>query len=129
MRKRPTYILYIICAYLLTVLTHRTSSSRPLHAAAAAVMCAAFPAKAYWRIEGVESDTPIIYINWGKYGEYELTMAADGESMAGSAKGKPEKWRKATRIRGLDEMLWKKRGREGCGGCKKGCGECGRDED
>ena len=58
-------------------------------------------------------------------------MAADGDSMMGSAKGMPNEWRKAVRLRtiSLSEALSapKKRGREGCGGCKKGCGECGRE--
>ena len=96
-------------------------------------MCEWFPAKAFWRIEDVESDTPTVYINWGKYGEYELKMAPDGESMTGSAKGELAAWRKAVRLRGIDKLptpeKWKnKRGREGCGGCKKGCGECGRED-
>ena len=92
-----------------------------------AVVCESFPAKASWRIEDAESDTPTVYIDWGQYGEYELKMAPDGESLVGSEKGKLANWRKATRIRGLDEMPLKKRGREGCGGCKKGCEDCGRD--
>ena len=40
-------------------------------------------------------------INWGKYGTYQLTLAADGESMSGSVKGQPSSWRKATRLRSL----------------------------
>ena len=78
----------------------------------------------------VGSDDAAVYINWGKYGEYELKMAADGESMTGSAKGRPENWRKAERLRSLGDAsnpFKNKRSREGCGGCKKGCGECGRD--
>ena len=47
----------------------------------------------------VASDTPTVYIDWGKYGEYELKMAPNGESMAGSAKGQPDNWRKAKRLR------------------------------
>jgi hypothetical protein len=35
----------------------------------------------------------------GKYGEYELVLAEDGETMAGSAKGVPDNWRKAKRLR------------------------------
>ena len=38
--------------------------------------------------------TPTIYINWGKYGEYELEVAADGLSAVGSAKGQPDNWRR-----------------------------------
>ena len=91
-------------------------------------VCGAYPAHAHWRLEDAGSPTPTVYINWGKYGEYELTMAPDGESMEGSAKGNPEQWRKAARLRGLDTP--KKRGRDdGCGGCKKGCGGCGRDDE
>ena len=45
-----------------------------------------------------DSATPTLYVNWGKYGEYELVIDADGESMSGSAKGQPDNWRKATRI-------------------------------
>ena len=48
-----------------------------------AVVCAGFPAQAYWRMNDIESDTPTVYIDWGKYGEYELKMAPNGESMAG----------------------------------------------
>ena len=95
-------------------------------------MCEGFPANAYWSMEEllVGSDDAAVYINWGKYGEYELKMAADGESMTGSAKGRPENWRKAERLRSLGDAsnpFKNKRSREGCGGCKKGCGECGRD--
>ena len=91
-------------------------------------VCPGFPsADAYWRMR----DDSTVYINWGKYGEYELRMAPDGESMTGSAKGQPENWRKATRVRGLGEVRYinlNKRGRdEACGGCKSGCGGCGRD--
>ena len=82
------------------------------------------------------SPTPTVYINWGKYGEYVLKMAPDGESMTGSAKGQPDNWRKAARLRGLDEPAAPKsasskgkRDREGCGGCKKGCGQCGGEDD
>ena len=98
---------------------------------AAAVVCAGFPAQAFWRLQDADSDTPTVYIDWGKYGKYELKMSEDGEDMAGSAKGQPENWRRASRVRGLDELpnVLKKRSREGCGGCKKGCGECGRGDD
>ena len=93
--------------------------------------CPLFPARAFWRIEDVESRTPTVHINWDRFGEYELKMAPDGESMTGSAKGHPQEWRKAERLGPLDETrnVIKKRGREGCGGCKKGCGECGRGDE
>ena len=48
-----------------------------------------------------ESDTPKVEIDWGKFGKYELTIAADGESMDGSAKGQPANWRKAKRLKAL----------------------------
>ena len=95
-------------------------------------MCDFFPAqKAFWRFTDVESGSPTVHISWGRFGEYELKMAPDGESMEGSAKGQPDNWRRASRIRSLNEFIspFKKRGREGCGGCKKGCGGCGRDDD
>ena len=92
-----------------------------------AVVCVGFPAQAYWRMNDVESDTPTVYIDWGKYGEYELKMAPNGESMAGGAKGDPENWRKAERLRGLNEPPKKRARDDGCGGCKKGCDGCGRD--
>lgn len=56
------------------------------------------------RILNDETDTPKVEINWGKFGTYELTIAADGESMDGSAKGQPENWRKAKRLRSLGQV-------------------------
>lgn len=105
-------------------------------------VCEMFPAKnAYWRIKDVDASTPtVVHIAWGRYGEYELKMAPDGESMTGSAKGLPEQWRTATRLRAVDASTRRqaidaitagtskhKRDREGCGGCKKGCEGCGRE--
>ena len=57
--------------------------------------------RAAHRILNGESDTPTVEISWGKYGTYQLTLAADGESMSGSVKGQPSSWRKATRLRSL----------------------------
>ena len=57
-------------------------------------VCEAYPAHAHWRLDNADLPTPTIYINWGKYGEYELEVAADGLSAVGSAKGQPDKWRK-----------------------------------
>ena len=92
-------------------------------------VCNMFPTKASWSVEDAESGNPTVFIHWGKYGEYELKMAPDGESMAGSAKGNPAEWRRAARLWGLDKKPLTKRGREeACGGCKKGCGECGRED-
>ena len=48
------------------------------------------------------SPTPTVYINWGKFGEYELVISEDGMSMSGSAKGNAANWRKATRMGGID---------------------------
>ena len=67
-------------------------------------VCDDFPAHSHWRFENEESATPTVYINWGKYGEYTLVVAADGMSMAGSAKDQPDNWRKATRTRTLGEV-------------------------
>jgi hypothetical protein len=58
--------------------------------------CEQFQAHAHWSISG-----NIVSINWGKYGEYELTIAPDGKSLEGGAKGAPANWRKATPIRSL----------------------------
>ena len=128
MRARPLStrqsVRHLIQPREITLFVHDTSF------AFTAVVCAGFPAPAYWRMNDVASDTPTVYIDWGKYGEYELKMAPNGESMAGSAKGQPDNWRKAERLRGLGEPPnpLKKRGRDdGCGGCKKGCDGCGRD--
>ena len=109
-------------------------------------VCDSFPDLSFrttWRLEDAESGLDMrVHINWGKFGEYELKMSPDGESMTGSAKGRPSEWRKAKRLRGIGMMPtptttpsqsidtpMKKRGREGCGGCKKGCGECGRENE
>ena len=64
-------------------------------------ICNDFPAHSHWRLDNSESPTPTVYINWGKYGEYELVISADGTSMAGSAKGQPDNWRKAVFVRKL----------------------------
>ena len=42
-----------------------------------------------------------MYINWGKYGEYELVVSENGMEMVGSAKGQPNNWRKLKRIGSL----------------------------
>ena len=88
-------------------------------------VCDRFPDNAVWRIQDVESGTPTVYIDWGKYayGEYDLKMAPDSESMIGSTKGLPEQWRKAARLGAISEMPTRstsKRGREDdCGGCHR----------
>ena len=59
-------------------------------------MCTDFPAQSHWKLTG-----NVIHISWGKYGNYELIVADDGQSMAGSAVGQPTNWRKATRVKTL----------------------------
>ena len=54
------------------------------------------------RLTNDASATPTVHIDWGKYGNYELVMAEDGQSMAGSAKGQPDNWRKAKRLGSID---------------------------
>ena len=60
-------------------------------------ICNDFPAHSHWLVLNGDSPTPTIGINWGKYGLYELVIAADGQTMAGSAKGDPDNWRRARR--------------------------------
>ena len=60
-------------------------------------ICNDFPAHSHWKISNGESPSPTIDIDWGKFGKYTLTIAADGESMSGSATGQPDNWRKAQR--------------------------------
>lgn len=64
-------------------------------------ICNDFPAHSHWRLDNDESSTPTMYINWGKYGEYELVVSADGQTMQGSAKGQPDNWRRCRRLRAL----------------------------
>ena len=72
--------------------------------ASRAVVCNDFPAHSHWRLDNAESATPTVYINWGKFGEYELLLSADGENMVGSAKGQPDNWRKAKRLKALGNV-------------------------
>jgi len=60
-------------------------------------VCNDFPAHSHWRFEG-DSPTPVVYINFGKYGEYLVTLSADGETFEGSAKGDTSNWRKGKRL-------------------------------
>ena len=68
-------------------------------------MCAGFPAQAFWRLDDAESEVPTVYINWGKYGEYELVIAEDGASASGSAKGQPDNWRRMRKLGALGTDL------------------------
>ena len=61
-------------------------------------VCESFPAHAHWKLLNDDTPTPTVHIDWAKFGQYELVIAADGQSMAGSAVGQPDNWRKATRI-------------------------------
>ena len=67
-------------------------------------VCAAFPAHSHWRLDDAEKPTPSLYINWGKYGEYELTISEDGQYMEGSAKGQPDNWRTMRRLGDLGKV-------------------------
>ena len=67
-------------------------------------ICTSFPAHSHWRLDNDESPTPSVYINWGKYGEYVLTIAEDGQTMSGSAKGQPDNWRKMKRLKALGKV-------------------------
>merc|ERR1719263_2191246 len=64
-------------------------------------ICKDFPAHSHWAMVDDASATPTVHINWGKYGEYELKIEADGKSMSGSAKGQPDNWRKAKWLQAL----------------------------
>jgi len=68
-------------------------------------VCDAYPAHAHWRLDKAASETPTLFINWGKYGEYELELAADGSSAVGSVKGQPANWRKMTYLGALGADL------------------------
>ena len=61
-------------------------------------VCDAYPAHAHWRLDEADSPTPTVFISWGRYGEYELEVAADGSSAVGSVRGQPDKWRKMTNL-------------------------------
>jgi len=68
-------------------------------------VCSDFPAHSHWSlVDDADGDpyTPSVHINWGKFGKYVLKMSADGKSMEGSAEGQPDNWRKAKRMRFLN---------------------------
>ena len=68
-------------------------------------VCESFPAHSHWRLQNAESATPTLFINWGKFGEYELVIAEDGSSASGSVKGRPEQWRKMKNLGALGADL------------------------
>lgn len=59
-------------------------------------VCKDFPAHSHWKF--VDDASTKLYINFGKFGEYELTLDAAGEKAEGSAKGDASNWRKMERI-------------------------------
>jgi hypothetical protein len=59
-------------------------------------VCKQYPAHSHWSMDGDR-----IIVNWGSYGDYELTIDATGCNMAGCKKGQPDNWRRATFLRSL----------------------------
>merc|ERR1711918_293209 len=59
--------------------------------------CPTYPAHSHWSI----LPSGKIFIDWAKYGRYELTCDPAAGSMEGSVQGTPEKWRKAQLLRVL----------------------------
>lgn len=68
-------------------------------------VCEQYPAHSHWRLDDAESPTPTLYINWGKFGEYTLQVAADGASASGSVKGRPDDWRRMKNLGSLGSNL------------------------
>merc|ERR1712046_400084 len=52
--------------------------------------CAKYPAHSHWAMPAPDT----VFIDWNKYGKYELKMDVATQSMTGSVQGKPEHWRK-----------------------------------
>lgn len=59
-------------------------------------VCKQYPAHSHWSLDGDQ-----VTINWGSFGDYELTIDAAGTKMAGHKKGQPDNWRRATFLRHL----------------------------
>ncbi len=59
-------------------------------------VCKQYPAHSHWSMDGDR-----IVVNWGSYGDYELTIDATGTIMVGHKKGQPDNWRRATFLRSL----------------------------
>ena len=68
-------------------------------------VCESFPAHSHWRLEDADSPTPNLHISWGKYGEYDLQISADGATATGSLTGRPESWRKMKKLGALGTDL------------------------
>ena len=60
------------------------------------IMCIRIAAHSHWKLEDNR-----VYINWDKYGEYDLILDMATASMSGSKRGQPDNWRKAKFIRSL----------------------------
>merc|ERR1711924_3293 len=59
--------------------------------------CVKYPAHSHWSVTG-ESE---IFVDWAKFGQYELRVDAAAKAMEGSVKGQPDKWRKTNFIRNI----------------------------
>ena len=60
-----------------------------------AFWCRKFAVDSTWELK---DDGRTVYIDWRKYGKYDLVINDDG-SLAGSVQGKPDDWRKAAFVR------------------------------
>ena len=60
-----------------------------------AFWCRKFAVDSTWELK---DDGRTVYIDWRKYGKYELVINDDG-TLAGSVQGKPDDWRKAVFVR------------------------------
>jgi len=54
--------------------------------------CPSYPAHSHWSL----LPSGNLFIDWGQYGKYEMTMDPATGTMSGSVQGKPDQWRKAT---------------------------------
>ena len=52
-------------------------------------VCKTYPEHSHWNTKG-----STVTIDWGKFGNYTMTVSGDGLSMAGCYTGYPEDWRK-----------------------------------
>ena len=63
-------------------------------------VCSKYPADAHWEIDPQFNR---VNVNWGIYGEYELTLGYENGSyvMNGCKKGQPRNWRRLYLVRTL----------------------------
>ena len=61
-------------------------------------VCPSYPAHSHYDVQGEE-----VRINWGKYGNYSMTIGSDGKTMEGYYAGYPDEWRKAVFVRAHTE--------------------------